>query len=246
MRVLLINSVCGIGSTGRICEEIARAMERKGHEVKIAYGRGGTVPENCRRFAVRIGSDADVRAHAMLTRLTDKHGLGSRKATAAFLKWTDEYDPQLLWLHNIHGYYINYEMLFDWIKSRKGMAVRWTLHDCWAFTGHCTHFSYVKCYKWQSQCTDCPQLRRYPECFFGGNVEDNFTRKRRAFTGVENMTIITPSQWLADLVRESFLSEYPVVVRNNTIDTDVFKPTPSDFRKRYGLENKFIDRKSVV
>ena len=225
MRILFINSVCGIGSTGRICTDLAQQLEAEGNEVKIAYGRKGTVPEQFQKYAVRIGTDLDCKMHAIQTRLFDTHGFGSKHATREFLKWAEEYKPDLLWLHNLHGYYINVEMLFDWIKKHPEMQVKWTLHDCWAFTGHCSY---------------CSQLRRYPACFAMSSVSKNFERKRKAFTGVKNMTLITPSKWLADLTRQSFLKEYPVEVYYNTIDTSIFKPTPSDFRERYGLQDKII------
>lgn len=240
MKVLLINSVCGIGSTGRICTDLAQKFEAEGHEVKIAYGRKATVPAQFQKYAVRIGTDFDCRMHAVQTRLFDTHGFGSKHATRKFLEWAEAYKPDLLWLHNLHGYYINIEMLFDWIKKHLEMQVRWTLHDCWAFTGHCSYFTAVKCKQWTSHCSYCPQLRRYPACYAMSSVSKNFDRKCMAFTGVKNMTIITPSKWLADLVKQSFLKEYPVEVHYNTIDTNVFKPTPSDFRERYGLQDKFI------
>lgn len=240
MKVLFINSVCGIGSTGRICTDFAQQLEAEGNEVKIAYGRKGTVPEQFQKYAVRIGTDFDCKMHAIQTRLFDTHGFGSKHATKEFLKWAEEYKPDLLWLHNLHGYYINVEMLFDWIKKHPEMQVKWTLHDCWAFTGHCSHFAMVKCKQWKSHCLYCSQLRRYPACFAMSSVSKNFERKRKAFTGVKNMTLITPSKWLADLTRQSFLKEYPVEVHYNTIDTSIFKPTPSDFRERYGLQDKII------
>ena len=239
MKVLMINVVCGIRSTGRICTDLAAELEAQGHEVKIAYGRE-SVPAEYRKYAVRIGSDLDVMLHGAFSRLFDAHGLGSRRATEAFLRLAEEYRPDLLWLHNIHGYYINYELLFSWIKKHPEMEVRWTLHDCWAFTGHCSHFTAVGCDQWKSGCTRCVQKRRYPASLFADNCKENYARKRRAFTGVENMTLITPSRWLAELVGQSFLKEYPVEVRYNTIDTAVFKPTPSDFRERYGLDGKKI------
>ena len=240
MKVLFINSVCGIGSTGRICTDLAQQLESEGNEVKIAYGRKGTVPQQFQKYAVRIGTDFDCKMHAIQTRLLDTHGFGSKRATKEFLKWAEEYKPDLLWLHNLHGYYINVEMLFDWIKKHPEMQVKWTLHDCWAFTGHCSYFTMVKCEQWKSHCSYCSQLRRYPACFAMSSVSKNFERKRKAFTGVKNMTLITPSKWLADLTRQSFLKEYPVEVHYNTIDTSIFKPTPSDFRERYGLQDKVI------
>ena len=240
MKVLFINSVCGTGSTGKICAELADKFENEGHKVKIAYGRDGFVPEKYQKYAVRIGNDTDVKLHAIKTRITDKHGLYSKKATKEFLKWAEEYSPDLLWLHNIHGYYINYEMLFDWIKSRPDMQVKWTLHDCWSFTGHCSHFMVAKCDKWKIQCENCPQTKRYPATYLIDNSKQNYLRKKSAFTGVKNMTIVTPSKWLADLVKESYLKEYDVEVVYNTIDTSVFKPTESDFRIKNGFENKKI------
>lgn len=238
MKVLLINAVCGTGSTGKICAAIAQDYEREGHEVKIAYGRDGFVPEQFRKYAVRIGTDMDVRMHGVYTRLTDRHGFGSVASTKKFLKWAEEYNPDVLWLHNIHGYYINIELLFRWIKSRPNMQVKWTLHDCWAFTGHCAYFDYVECNKWITGCCDCPQKKSYPASALLDNSALNFQKKRDLFCGVSNMTIITPSEWLKKLVHKSFLSEYPVEVIYNTINTDIFKPTTGDFRKKYDLENK--------
>lgn len=239
MKVLMINSVCGIRSTGRICTDLANSLTSEGNEVKIAYGREN-VPEQYAKYAVRIGNDTDIKIHGICTRLFDNHGFASEKATEEFLKWADGYNPDMLWLHNIHGYYINIEMLFDWIKSRPDMQVRWTLHDCWAFTGHCTYFTMAKCDRWKDHCHDCPQKTGYPASYLFDRSYKNFEIKKKLFTGVENMTIITPSKWLADLVKQSFLGEYPVQVIYNTIDTSVFKPTPSNFREKYGLEGKKI------
>ena len=240
MKVLFINSVCGIGSTGRICTDLAQKLEAEGNEVKIAYGRSGTVPEKFKKYAVRIGTDFDCKIHALKTRIFDEHGFGSKSATRKFLQWAEEYKPDLLWLHNIHGYYINVEMLFAWIKQHPEMEVRWTLHDCWAFTGHCAYFTAVNCNQWMTKCKSCVQKHTYPQCLLYSNVSRNFMRKKAIFTGVKKMTLITPSKWLAHLVKQSFLKEYPVEVHYNKIDKTIFKPTPSDFRQRYGLENKKI------
>lgn len=239
MKILMINAVCGIGSTGRICAEQAERYEAEGHEVRIAYGRMAEVPEKYRHFGYRIGSAIGVRIHGVWTRLTDGHGFGSKAATRAFLKWAEAFSPDMLWLHNVHGYYINIEMLFAWIKKHPQMQVKWTLHDCWTFTGHCSHFSYVKCDKWKTGCFDCPQKGRYPASLIDRS-RNNYLRKKTAFTGVKDMTILTPSEWLAKLARQSFLGCYPVEVLYNTIDETVFRPTPGDFRERYGLQHKKV------
>lgn len=237
MKVLMINVVCGIRSTGRICIELAKGLEQDGHEVKIAYGREH-VPSEYEKYAVKIGKSLDQKLHGIQTRLWDWHGFGSKKATEQFLRWAEQYQPDLLWLHNIHGYYINVEMLFTWIKKHPEMQVKWTLHDCWAFTGHCTHFTMASCGQWRDGCRKCAQKGRYPSSLWKDNCKENYRRKKAAFTGVKDMTLITPSRWLADLVKESYLGEYPVEVQYNTVDITVFKPTSSDFRKKYKLEDK--------
>lgn len=240
MRVLLINGVCGYTSTGKICGEIADELNSKGNEVKIAYGRFSYVPVRYQKYGIRIGNAWSVRQHALQTRLFDAQGFGSKKATKRFLKWVDTYNPDLIWLHNLHGYYINIELLFQWIKSHPQISVRWTLHDCWAFTGHCVYFTMVKCNKWKERCQNCPQKRAYPASIWLDRSERNYKKKKMLFCGVKKMQIITPSQWLADQVSQSFLCEYPIIVQHNKIDETVFKPTKSDFRDRYGLVGKTI------
>ncbi len=239
MKVLLINSVCGIRSTGRIATDIAEEYMAQGHTCMIAYGRE-EVPQKYKSISYRIGSDLDVKLNGLKARLLDNEALNAKKETLKFIEFANNYNPDLLWLHNLHGYYINIELLFDWIKSRPSMKVRWTLHDCWAFTGHCAHFSLVGCEKWKTGCFSCSQLREYPSSLCSDNSKNNYLRKKNAFTGVKDMTIITPSYWLRDLVKESFLKDYPVEVIHNTIDSDVFRPTKGNLREKYFLEDKFI------
>ena len=239
MRILLIDECCGTSGPGKVMCGLAEKFESEGHEVKTAYGRKPFVPEKYRRFAVRIGTMKDVYFHAIMTRLTDRHGFFSRGATKRFLKWADKYDPNILWLHNIHGYYINIEMLFTWIKSRPNMKVNWTLHDCWAFTGHCAYFTMAGCEKWRTHCENCPQRNSYPSSIVDSSRR-NYDDKRRLFTGVKDMTIITPSKWLAGLVRQSFLKEYPVEIHNVEINREIFRPTPSGFRAEHNLAGKII------
>ena len=239
MNILFINSICGTGSTGRICADLADRFAAEGHQVRIAYGRDAFVPDNAKPYAIRIGTDLDVRLHGLYTRLTDGHGFGSKAATRAFLRWAEDFQPDLVWLHNLHGYYINVEMLFGWIKTRPQMEVRWTLHDCWAFTGSCSHFAYAKCDQWQTGCQRCPQKDHYPASLID-RCQRNYQRKKAAFTGVANLTIHVPSQWLADRVAQSFLSGYPTEIHYNTIHEEIFRPTPSDFRQQHQLENKIM------
>lgn len=238
MRVLQINSVCGIGSTGRICTDLADLIEENGHDCRIAYGRE-SVPEKYRRFSVRIGSDLDISLHALRSRLFDDTGFGSKRATQKFIQWMESYQPDVVHLHNIHGYYINIELLFQFLAS-SGVPVIWTLHDCWAFTGHCVHFDFVGCEKWKTGCSRCPQKGDYPASILIDNSKTNYYRKNELFTMVQDMMLVAPSKWLANLIGQSFLKKYPINVIHNGINLDLFMPTPSDFRQRYGINDKIM------
>lgn len=238
MKILQINSVCGIRSTGRICTDLAEALEQNGHECKIAYGRE-IVPEKYLKYAVRIGSDFDVKLHALQSRFFDNAGFGSRRATQKFIEWVKDYNPDVIHLHNIHGYYINIEVLFNYLAEADKPVV-WTLHDCWAFTGHCAYYSFVKCYKWKTGCFNCPQKKSYPSSCLFDQSKQNWLKKKALFTSVKNMMLVTPSKWLANEGNQSFFSKYPVKVIPNGIDLNVFKPTPSAFREKNGLVGKKI------
>jgi len=240
MKILLINEVCGRTSTGRICAEIAAHYEAAGHKVKIAYGRNRDVPAWCEKYAVRIGNDFSVYAHALYTRLLDRHGFGSRSATKRFVIWAENYNPDMIWLHNLHGYYLNMEILFGWLKKKTHAEIRWTLHDCWPITGHCAFFSAVRCEKWKTGCFQCPQRKEYPKSLFLDYSEKNFRKKRELFTGIKNMTVIVPSNWLADIAGQSILREYPIRVQYHKIDRNIFYPAKSRIREIYHLSGKKI------
>ena len=230
------------GSTGGIMMKEHCELLAAGEESYAFWGRGRAGEcDHEHRFA----TDVEVKFDALLTRLDGKAGFHSKAATKRLLERLDEIKPDVVHLHNLHGYYVNIEMLFEWLAARD-CKVEWTLHDCWAFTGHCAHFTYVKCAQWKTHCAyfegRCPQLGTYPKTYSKASCAWNFDQKKRLFNLVPagRMKLITPSQWLANLVEESFLSEYPVEVRHNTIDTNVFKPTPSDFRERYGIGERFM------
>ena len=229
--------MAGFGSTGRLAAEKCRELMCKGNECVLAYGRKDAGCDDVP--TVRIGSSLDVRVHGVMSRVLDNQGFCSKAATRRFLDWVIQYDPDVIWLHNIHGYYIHIGELFSYLKTC-GKEIRWTLHDCWSFTGHCAYFDYVGCEKWKTGCHSCPQKRAYPASLLLDNSRRNYETKRALFTGVPNLTIITPSQWLADLVKQSYLGGYPLKVVYNTIDAGVFQPTPGDFRQRHGLEGKTI------
>lgn len=236
MRILQINTVCGVGSTGRIAADIHRVLRECGHGSYIAYGR--ETARGC-DTAIRIGNKSDTCVHAVITRLFDRHGYGSYRATEEFVRRVKLLDPDIVHLHNIHGYYINIELLFRYLKAMSKPVI-WTFHDCWPFTGHCAYFSYAGCEKWRNGCGSCPQIRSYPSSIIADNSTQNLARKRSLFTSVKDMIIVTPSRWLAGLVQESFFGERSIVVINNGIDLGVFKPRESSYRQRRNLENKFI------
>jgi glycosyltransferase involved in cell wall biosynthesis len=237
MKVLMINSVCGVRSTGRICTDLANVLEAEGDEAKIAYGRASPPPA-LQRYAVRIGRPGDVCLHGAAARLSDSAGFGSRQATLRLIRQIESYDPDVIHLHNLHGYYLHVGVLFDYLK-RCGRRIVWTLHDCWAFTGHCAHFTAAHCDRWLDGCGRCPQVRRYPASLIDRSAE-NWLRKRDCFTAVPGMTLVTPSDWLKGLVERSFLGQYPVRVIPNGVDLDTFRFRPSDFRERQGIGNQKI------
>lgn len=237
MRVVIINSVYGIGSTGKICAATANRMKNEGHDVKVVYGREAkedSIP------LISMKDKAGFYEHVMATRLFDHHGFASKRATARLIKELDCFDPDLIILHNIHGYYINVEMLFAWIKSKRSIKVEWTLHDCWAFTGHCSHFLISHCDEWKTGCKRCINKKGYPSCFGVSDSRRNYERKKESFCGVPNMKLITPSEWLSNLTRESFLCEYPATVVHNTIDGSVFHRVPSQFKKNHNIEDRYM------
>lgn len=239
MKYLFINSVYGVRSTGKIVMEQCHELQKEGHQCAAAYGREAIDDPDIEK--IQIGTSIDYNIHALLARAFDRQGLCSDTATRKFLRAVEEYAPDVIWMHNLHGYYINYEILFRWLKKRpKSIKIYWTLHDCWVFTGHCAYFTMAKCDKWKTQCSSCAQLRTYPVTYGRDHSAQNYRRKKAAFTGVDNMTLVTPSNWLAGLVKESFLAQYPVEVIHNTVDKNIFKPTPSKFKDKYSLNDKYI------
>ncbi len=220
MKLLQINTTVNSGSHGRIAEDIGRVLMLNGHESYIAYGRRNLSSSS---EAIKIGSILDVRLHVLKSHFFDLHGFGSTAATKTFIEEVKKIDPDIIHLHNIHGYYINFEVLFNYLKQA-GKPVVWTLHDCWPFTGHCSYFDAVNCYKWETECIRCPNLKAYPRSFFIDNSRNNFNKKKDLFNGISNLTIVTPSHWLANHVKRSFLKECPVKVIYNGIDTSVFSP----------------------
>jgi len=234
LKLIQINTSVNTGSTGRIAEDIGKSAMANNFESYIAYGR---VARDTQSNLIRIGNEWDVRRHVLSTRLFDNHGFASIGATREFVQKLELLKPDIIHLHNVHGYYLNVEILFDYL-SRTRIPVVWTLHDCWPFTGHCSHFERLNCYKWMTQCYECPNRTGYPESWWIDNSKRNYMKKRRLFTRLTNMHIAVSSQWLVDHLKDSFLREYPVHKIFNGIDLNAFKiMDDTTIRNKYALDN---------
>lgn len=236
MKAVEIN-ICEYGSTGRIMLNIAEKLRKNGIEV-YTFSRKWIKQESPNEYHGFFASFFENALHHILAFLTGLEGYFSFFGTLLLVKKLKKISPDVIHLHNLHGWYINIPVLFKYIK-KNNVRIIWTLHDCWAFTGHCPHFDLIGCQKWQSGCFDCPLYKEYPSSL-KDNSKTIYKLKKKWFTGIKDLTIVTPSQWLANLVRESFLGSYKIKVINNGIDLDIFKPTDSDFRQKYNCEDKFI------
>lgn len=236
MKVVSIN-LGNAGSTGGIARNIKNFAKKQGIEVYTAYP-ASTSTRPLEDHDIVIGKDTFRKINRKLAYWTGYNGCFSPLATHQFIEKIKEISPDIIHLHNLHHSYCNLPMLFKYIKESKAKVV-WTLHDCWAFTGQCPYFTMVKCERWKTGCHDCSQYHLYPEAKVD-RTSLMWGKKREWFTGVDNLHIVTPSQWLADLVKQSYLSGYDVRVINNGIDTDVFKPVTSEFKTRNNIEEKKI------
>lgn len=234
-----INSVCGVTGTGRIVADLYKTAVSRGFDCRIAYGehKYQNMPGDMQ--TMKIGTLRGNQVHALYTRLFDMQGFGSRRDTEMFLKEVDLYEPDIVHLHNLHGYYIHIGLLFQYLKEKK-VKVIWTLHDCWPFTGHCVHFQSVGCERWKEGCHDCPLKKDYPASIWADRSQENYLRKKEFFTGLQDMMLLVPSKWMEARVRQSFLKDYETRVVYNGIDLKTYHPTPGFFRRKYGLEEKFI------
>ena len=232
-KIVLINSVYNQGSTGRICFELSQFFNKNGFYTKTFYGRN----KNDSPDGVFFGSKLDTYLHGIKSRITDKQGFYSKSKTKKLIRQLDDFKPDLIILHNLHGYYLNIKMLLSWINNN-GVKVISVFHDCWNFTGHCAHFSLKKCTKWVTGCHECPAKKEYPKSILFDNSKKNYQIKKELFSAVKDLTIVCPSNWLADLVKVSFFSSREIKVINNGIDTNIFKKNVGAFKTTNHLENK--------
>lgn len=227
------------GSTGKIMLQIADTARNEGNEVNtyapIVFSRAEKVKPLIAPHHYTWGTQMESAFHYYAGSLTGRNGYFSGKGTRRLIRALKRFQPDIIHLHNLHGFCVNFPLLFQYIKKNK-IRVVWTLHDCWTFTGHCPYFTMSGCDKWQTGCYGCDQYRRYPKSY----VDDSkrmYQQKKKWFTGVENMMLVTPSQWLAELVRKSFMKDYPLQVVHNGVDLNIFQPTLSNVKMKYGIPN---------
>lgn len=236
MKILRITTEINRSSIGRTTEQIGKLVLAEGWESYIAWGRSDGKSESKK---IHIGSKTSVFIHGLLTRLFDLHGYGSYFATKRFVNQLQKIKPDIIHLHDIHGYYINIKVLFKYLKKSK-IPVVWSHHDCWAFTGHCGFYSSVNCDKWKTECHHCPLYKDYPESFFVDNSRKNYRLKKNLFTSLDRLYNVGVSEWISKELKESFFNKYPIITICNGIDTDVFIPRQdcsTEIREKYGLGN---------
>lgn len=226
------------GSVGRIAEQIGETVIENGWSSYVTYARDSNPSTS---EVIKIGSKFDVYWHGIETRVFDNHCFSSRSATKLLVNKIKEIKPDIIHLHHLHGYFINIEILFDYLKISK-IPVVWTFHDCWSFTGHCSYFEFIGCEKWKTQCYHCEQKLEYPKSLVFDRSRQNYIAKKRIFNSLENLTIVPVSNWMSDRVKESFLKDYPCIVIQNGIDLQTFYPKKSKAKieELYDVKGKFI------
>ena len=236
--ILQINISANRGSTGKIADGIGRLVLDAGWESYLAYG-GSHRPSSSQ--LIQIGGKWNIYCHALQSRLLDNHGLASKSVTRRFINRLKQIQPDIVHLHNIHDYYVNYHILFNYLKETH-VPVVWTLHDCWPFTGHCAHFDHLRCEKWKTGCNHCEGLSLYPQSWLIDRSRRNYDIKKKCFTSIiENLTLVPVSEWLASYTKKSYLNGANMTVIHNGIDLDVFSPQKNmGLREKYGLGNRIV------
>ena len=236
-KVVQINSAINFSSTGRIVEQIGLCAIERGWECYVAHGARYVNPTNLKD--IHIENKYEEKIHAIYSMLFDAQGLGSCWSTNKLVRFLRDVHPDILHLHNIHGYYLNYPILFDYIKEVQPQVI-WTIHDSWAYTGHCAAYEPIACNRWITGCNDCPIKKEYPKSLFLDYSKKNYQRKKNCFCSAKNLTIVPVSDFLVRDMSQSFLNKYPFHRIYSGIETSVFKPTVSTLREDLNLQNKFV------
>ncbi len=232
MKIAQINATCGVGSTGKICLDMSKLLTEKEIENYILYSQSSSAYP----LGIKYMTEKEVKFQALKSRIFGNFGFNSRAATKRLIAHLSKINPDIIHLHNLHSHNCNLELLFDYFRKTK-VKVYWSFHDCWAMTGYCTHFDMIGCDKWKSGCYNCVSKKEYS--WFFDKSSQLFNRKKNIFEGVD-ITIITPTQWLTDIVKQSFLGKVDYKILNYGLDTELFKPIDSDFREKMNLNDKKI------
>lgn len=239
-KILQINITANWGSHGKIAEGIGLLAMQEGWESHIAYGRWMN-PSASQLY--HIGNNWDEAIHGLATRILDNHGLMSKGATRKLIRHIAQIQPDIVHLHNIHGYYLNYPMLFHYLKG-SGIPVVWTLHDCWSYTGHCAHYMFAGCQKWEEHCHHCAWKSAYPRSMMTERSYENFEQKRLSFLSLDNLTLVPVSKWLENELQRSFFKGHSIVQLYNGIDCQKFYPTNhgATIKQQYSIpqDNKIV------
>lgn len=227
MKIVQIN-VASYGSTGRIMYQIQEKSIEEGYDAESFFGRGN-IPEG-KGLYTKLADNISVAWHGINARFFDKMGHSSVFNTNRLVRILKQKKPDIVHLHNLHGYYINLKILFKYLKE-SGVRVVWTMHDCWPVTGGCAYFLECGCDKWKESCYSCSQTGVYPKRYIDKSSRE-YEFKKKIFTSLNNLTITTPSEWLAEIVSQSFMKDYPVRVVHNGIDVDLFRPFSQDINKK--------------
>jgi glycosyltransferase involved in cell wall biosynthesis len=235
MKIIQINAIYGEKSTGRIVKEIDDLLKTEGYETGIVVPQKISTTDN----VYAIGNAFDWKWHALYTRLTGKQGFASKSATKRLLLWLDKQHPDVIHLHNIHGNFVNIDLLFSYIRKNNIPTVI-TMHDCWYFTGKCFHFIESNCDSWKTVCQKCPRKLLDIPNYFRDSTTEVFLKKKEMISRLQNVVIVGCSEWITDLAKHSFLCDKPIVTIYNGVDTNVFAPVKNDFRKNHRIDNDFV------
>lgn len=239
MVILQINSHYNQGGAARIAACIHGQLLKEGQKSYVAYGRGKKIQEAeaAAQNLYCFDRPWEVYFSALVSRVIGINGWSNRAATRRLIAYMEKIRPDIVHLHALHGYYLNFPMLFGYLNEKQIPCV-WTFHDCHAFTGNCGY--YFDCEKWKTGCGSCPHIHNYPASHFFDFTHYMWKRKQKMFTEGDRKVIVTPSRWLTKEAEKSFFGRYPCVTISNGIDVKntFFPRDKAACRKKYGYEEK--------
>lgn len=236
MKILIIDVNCRFSSTGKIVYDLYKAINANGDKCIVCYGRGKKMNEP---DIIKFSTNFEVFIHAFLTRISGLTAIYSPFATLKLIKIIKNFKPDVIHIHELHGYFINISSIIKFLKTNKLKTV-WTFHCEFMYTGKCGHA--YECDKWKYGCGNCPNIYEYPKSLFFDFSRKMFNWKKESFDDYNDLYLVTPSDWLKKRVQESFLKRYPVEVIHNGIDTnEIFYPREyNHLKKRHNLKNEKI------